>query len=538
MKRCPTCARVYSDERQNFCLDDGAWLVDESVTPDQVTAILPSFDANSLEAQTRLFQADPSRAMTISMSGYSPNSIAVLPFAHLSNDPDDEYFCDGLAEELINALSRVDDLKVVARTSAFSFKGKNIDIAQVGAILNVNNVVEGSVRKFGERMRINVQLINTADGYNIWSDKYDTEMRDIFDVQDEISRSVVKALKTKLLGAEEKPHEILESFEELKQNAHDVEAYKHYLRGRFFLNKFTPDNFYKALDCFNEALAIDPNYPDAYAGLADTQMMLTEMGPVPPHEAMPKAKEAALKALDLDNELSEAHSSLALVQQDYEYDFEAAEKSYLRSIELNPNSSLAHQGYALLLAQLGRHDEAREEFKQALAVDPLSVVGNWVYSFGLFMARRYDRCIEQANRALELDPNFPAAYLSLAFAYHMKGGYAESVEAYAKCNELGGSVETAKIIRESFCNGGWQGFLQTMAAPDGPFGITAYIVAVTRAALGDAEGAIDKLEESFERREPHIVMMKVDPRFDDIRDHMRFKTLIEKLGFPQTTGGV
>jgi adenylate cyclase len=504
------------------------------VTPDQQTAILPSFDANSLESQTRVFQADPSRAMTISMSGYRPNSIAVLPFAHLSSDADDEYFCDGLAEELINALSRVDDLKVVARTSAFSFKGKNIDIAQIGAILNVNNVVEGSVRKFGERMRINVQLINTADGYNIWSDKYDTEMRDIFDVQDEITRSVVKALKTKLLGEQDRPQDKTSaSIEALKQTAHDVEAYKHFLRGRFFLNKFTPDNFYKALDCFDQAIAIDANFADAYAGLADAHMMLTEMGPVPPHEAMPKAKEAALKALSLDNELSEAYSSLGLVQQDYEYDFAAAEQSYLKAIELNPSSSLAHQGYALLLAQLGRHDEAREEFKKTLAVDPLSVVGNWVYSFGLFMARRYDRCIEQTNRALELDPNFPAAYLSIAFAYHMKGNHAESVEAYAKYNELSGSAETANVIRESFRGGGWLGFLQTMAAPDGPFGITAYIVAVTRAALGDTEGAIDKLEESFERREPHIVMMKVDPRFDEIRGHERFQALIKAVGFPE-----
>lgn len=533
MKRCPTCARTYSDERQNFCLDDGAWLVDDAVTPDQQTAILPSFDVNSLEGETRLFQADPSRAMTISMSGYSPHSIAVLPFAHLSSEPDDEYFCDGLAEELINALSRVEDLKVVARTSAFSFKGQNIDIAQVGAILNVNNVVEGSVRKFGDRMRISVQLINTADGYNVWSDKYDTEMRDIFDVQDEITRSVVKALRTKLLGNDEERVDQTSGFtEQFKQTAHDVEAYKHFLRGRFFLNKFTPENFYKALDCFTEAISIDPQFADAYAGLADAHVMLTELGPVPPHEAMPKAKEAALKALALDNKLSEAHSSLGLVQQDYEYDFAAAEQSYLRAIELNPNSSLAHQGYALLLAQLGRHEEASEEFYKTLAVDPLSVVGNWVYSFGLFMARRYDRCIEQANKTLELDANFPAAYLSLAFAHHLKGEHAESVEAYARCQELSGSVETASIIRESFRSGGWLGFLQTMAAPDGPFGITAYIVAVTRAALGDAEGAIAKLEESFERREPHIVMMKVDPRFDEIRNHERFKALIAAVGFP------
>ncbi len=283
MKRCPTCSRIYADETQNFCLDDGAWLAGESATLEHPTAVLPSRGLFQSEPPTQIFRADPD-AMTVSMSGYQPNSIAVLPFAHLSNDPDDEYFCDGLAEELINALSRVDDLKVVARTTAFSFKGKNVDIAQIGSLLNVNNVVEGSVRKFGERMRINVQLISTADGYNIWSDKYDTEMRDLFDVQDEITLAVVNALKIKLLGKPTEGQQMAELIEELKHHAHDVESYQLYLRGRYFFNKFTLDDYYRALECFQKAVEIDPNYAAGYAGIADVHVWLTELGPVPPHE--------------------------------------------------------------------------------------------------------------------------------------------------------------------------------------------------------------------------------------------------------------
>lgn len=527
MKRCPECRRDYYDDSLSFCLDDGSPLLDGPATDAQTVVIphsLPS--AYRAEAATAIFTAPLAEIR---------NSIAVLPLVNMSADIENEYFCDGLAEELINALARVDDLKVVARTSAFSFKGKNIDIAQIGSILNVQNIVEGSVRKFGDRMRITVQLVNAADGFQVWSDKYDTEMRDIFDVQDDITRSVVNALKLKLLGRknDEREEAMTALIEELRGHTRDVEAYQLYLRGRFFLNKFTTDNFYRALECFEGAIAIDPEFAEAWAGLADTHIMLTEMGPVPPREGMPKAKEAALKALSLNEHLSEAHSSLGMVLQDHDYDFVGAEREFRRAIELNPNNSPAHQFYGQLLAQLGRHAEAEDQFAMALAVDPLSVVGHWIYGFGLFEARRYDDCIEQTNKALELDPNFPAAFLNLAFARHMKGEYEESVEAYAKFSELCGSVETAEIIRDSFRDGGWEEFLRTMVSPDAPVNISEYIIAVFCAALGDNDGAIAKLQASFAVREPHIVMIKIDPRFDGIRDDSRFQHLLREVGFPE-----
>jgi adenylate cyclase len=531
MKRCPTCARTYSDERQNFCLDDGAWLVDESVSSYQQTAILPSFDANALESQTKLFQDDPSRAMTISMSGYRPNSIAVLPFAHLSSDADDEYFCDGLAEELINELAQVDGLKVVARTSAFSFKGKNLDVSQIGKMLNVKTVLEGSVRRAGKRLRINVQLINAEDGYHIWSERYDREMKDIFELQDEITVAVVTALKLKLLGSDADLG-LTELIEDLKDYKADVDAYQLYLRGRFFLHQFTPEGYYQALDCFQNAAKIDPKFADAHAGVADAHIWLTELGPVLPHNGMPKAKEAALQALALDPELSEACTSLAIVLQEFEYDFVQAESQYRRAIGLNPNNSMALQFYGALLAQLGRFCEAETNFRTALELDPLSTVGNWIYPFGLFLERRYDEAIYQGNRLLGIDPNFSPALLVLSFSHHMKQDHGACVENYTRFLELCALPEIAATSRAAFDAEGWQGFLRAMTVPEIQDLLTEYISAVYLNELDETDAALQCLQQSYDKREGHLVMLNVDPRFDNLRADERFQALIKAVGFP------
>lgn len=462
------------------------------------------------------------------------NSIAVMPFAHLSSAADDEYFCDGLAEELINALAKVEGLKVAARTSAFSFKGKNINISEIGRTLNVRNVLEGSVRKSGGRLRITVQLVNVADGYHLWSERYDREMKDIFDIQDEITVAVVDALKSKLLGeTEEDNKELAALVEDLKHYTSDVEAYQLYLQGRFFLNKFTTETSYKSLEYFNQAIAIDANYALAYAGIADAYIMLTEMGPLAPSDAMPKAKEMALKALELDPDLAEAHTSLGMVLQDYEYNFAEAEREFRRAIELSPSNPNARQSYAILLTELERHVEAEKQFRKALEVDPLSIVGNWIYSFCLFLSRKYDLAIERAKRTLDLDPAFGVAYLSLAFAYQMKGEHEESVEAYARCSEVMGFPENADYIRESF-KGGWESFVRSMTtpSPNRPLTFSSYIVAVFFAVLGDADGAFNELEASFAKRESHIVMMKSDPRFDSLRVDTRFQAMLSRVGFP------
>ena len=460
------------------------------------------------------------------------NSIAVLPFAHLSSAVDDEYFCDGLAEELINALAKIEDLKVAARTSAFSFKGKNINVSEIGRTLNVKNILEGSVRKSGDRLRITVQLVNASDGYHLWSERYDREMQDIFDVQDEITVAVVDALKSKLLGQGQT--DVLDALvEDLKHYTSDVEAYQLYLHGRFFLNKFTTENSYKSIEYFDQAIAVDPNYALAYVGLADAYVTLTEMGPLAPTEAMPKAKEMALNALSLDADLADAHTSLGMILQDYEYNFAGAEREFRRAIELSPNNPSARQSYGILLTELERQDEAEAQFKKALEVDPLSVVGNWIYSFCLFLSRRYDEALKRAERTLELDPNFGVAHLSLAFAYQMKGEYEKSVESYARCSEVMGFPENAIYVRESFKDG-WNAFLRSMTSSNvnRPMTFSSYIVAVFFAMLGDADGAFAELEASFAKRESHIVMMKADPRFDGLRNDPRFDELLDRIDFP------
>lgn len=534
MKQCPKCQRCYLDATLNFCLEDGDVLQDYVPMSDFPTEVMPHSQGFS-ESRTKVFSSGTSgQAAYAAPNSVSrvANSIAVLPFAHLSSDPDDEYFCDGLAEELINALARVEDLKVVARSSSFSFKDKNMDVGRIGSTLNVQHIVEGSVRKFGERMRITVQLVNAADGYHLWSEKYDTEMLDIFDVQDEITRSVVRELTAKLLGKEtDTDGRMAVLVDDLKHHAGNVEAYQQYLRGRFFLNKFTPQDFERAIECFERAIDIDPGFANAYAGLADAHMLTTEMGSVPPNLGMPKAKKAAEKALSLDPMLSEAHSALGFVLLDFDFDFAAAEQAFRRAIELNPNNSNARRSYGQLLAQRGRHQEAEYQFKKALDVDPLSAIGNWIYGFGLFEARRYDDCIEQTKKTLQLDANFPAAYLSLSFAHHMKGDFAASVEAYAKFSELCGASDIAANARNAFEENGWEGFLRSMVGSEARSTLSSYIVAVYHTALGETDKAFASLEESLAAREPYIIMLNVDPRFDELRGDPRLRKLLTAIGF-------
>src|SRR5688572_2547220 len=284
MKQCPKCQRAYLDATLNFCLEDGEPLQDYIQLADYPTEVMPH-SMGASESRTKLY----SSGATGEAAAYAPhdsavrrsNSIAVMPFTHLSSDPDNEYFCDGLAEELINSLAKIADLKVAARTSAFSFKGKHIDVGSIGRQLGVETVLEGSVRKSGNRLRIITQLVGTADGYHIWSEKYDREMSDIFELQDEIAAAVTKVLRSKLLG-DDQADPLTELIHDLKSYSNDVEAYNLYLRGRFYLNKFTFVDASRAIELFDQAISLDPRLAPAYAGLADAYIMSTEMGPVPP----------------------------------------------------------------------------------------------------------------------------------------------------------------------------------------------------------------------------------------------------------------
>ena len=329
-------------------------------------------------------------------------SIAVLPFANMSADPEQEYFCEGLAEEVIDALARLDGLRVVARTSAFQFRGKGHDLRQIGEKLKVKTVLEGSVRKAGTRLRINAQLINAEDGYHLWSGRYDREMDDVFAVQDAIARSVVEKLKVKLLGSQDAPV--------VKRPTENLEAYNLYLKARYYFVRQTREGLEKSLDCFNQALAMEPTYAPAHAGISVAQNTRAILSFAAPQDVMPRAKEAALNGLALDETVTDAHVALAVVLDCYEWNPAGAEQEYRRALELNPGNTLARSFYSHLLARAGRTDASVAEARQAIERDPLSVLHSYYFAVALVCGRRFEEAIAQAHAGIELEPNYHSSY--------------------------------------------------------------------------------------------------------------------------------
>ena len=347
-------------------------------------------------------------------------SIAVLPFANMSTDPENEFFADGITEDIINALTQLDGLHVPARTSSFAFKGQTPDMALVGAKLNVKTVLEGSVRRSGTRLRVTAQLINVADGYHIWSERYDRQMEDVFDIQDEIARTIADRLKVTLTGGQQAP---------LARRATDnINAYDAYLKGRGLLYKrgrFILD----ALTCFEEAVALDPDYALAWAGLADGRSTLGYFGLVAPHETMPQAKEAAMRAVQLDDSLAEAHCALAMATLMHDFDVPTARREFLRAMELNPKYPQAAAWYALFVLSWidGASDEAIALMTPIVEQDPLSGYHRVVQSFLLANGGRYDEGIAEALAAVDLDPESFLTHFSLQVNYTLAGRYPEAV---------------------------------------------------------------------------------------------------------------
>jgi serine/threonine protein kinase len=336
------------------------------------------------------------------------NSIAVLPFTDLSPQRDQEYFCDGLAEELINSLSHIQALRVAARTSAFSLKGKNLDIREIGKLLNVQAILEGSVRKAGERLRITAQLLSVADGYHLWSEKYDRDMEDIFAVQDEISLEIVDKLKLKLLKGEKT--------KVLKRHTENKDAYNLFLKGRYFWNRRNEGDLKRAIECYQEAVAKDPQYALPYLGIADHFIMMGLWNHLPPETARLRAREALDRALEIDDQLGEAYTSLGYFQCLFDWDWPAAEKNLKRGIALNPNNVYAHVWYGCFLNGRSRFEEAYPEIRTALEMEPLSPIINAVAGIQ-FSFTHIDEGKEQMHKAIEMEPNLALAHLWLGMVY-------------------------------------------------------------------------------------------------------------------------
>src|SRR5438309_4726034 len=345
-------------------------------------------------------------------------SIAVLPFVNMSADKNDEYLSDGVSEELITALSKIAGLQVKARTSSFAFKGKNEDIQKIGELLHVSHLLEGSVARAGNKLRITAQLIQASDGNHLWSDTYDREMQDIFAVRSEVAQQVAATLKVRLLGEEKERID--------KKPTENLEAYNLYRQGRYYADKLSEAGMAKSRPLFEQAIEKDPRFTLAYTGLADNYVIAAD-AIVPPREAFSKAKEAALKAIEMDDSLAEAHASLGLVHYHYDWDWAAAEKEFKRAISLNPQSAQSYTLYTHYLAGMGRYDEAKKYGARALELDPLSVSNYWFLGWGAIYAGRYDEAIAQFSKAAELDPNNPWTRWFLGRAYLLSGNSSRAI---------------------------------------------------------------------------------------------------------------
>jgi serine/threonine-protein kinase len=452
------------------------------------------------------------------------DSIAVLPFVNENGNTDVEYLSDGMTESLINSLSQLPKLSVKARSSVFSYKGRDVKPQQVGSELNVQAVLNGRVVQRGDDLTLYLSLVDTRAGNQIWGEQYSRKLADLVALQSEIAGDVSNKLRVKLSGADE---------QRLAKNyTANNEAYQLYLRGRFYWNRHTVSGFRKAIEYYQQAVAADPNYALAYAGLADSYASLSDYNGAPPREVIPKARQAALKALSLDERLVEAHAALGLVLHD-DYDFAGAEREYKRALELNPNDARTHLQYGWLLSHFARHEEGLAKARRALEMEPLSLIINRSYGDLLFYARKYDESIAQLKKTLDLDFNFESTHNSLGYAYWMKGEYAESVEEFAKRREAGGSQQLAALVRESFVKGGWEGFLRMRIGEFRTSNPSSYAVAIYHAALGEKDEAFAELNKAYENREFGLVLLKVDPRLDPLRSDPRFADLVRKVGLPQ-----
>jgi adenylate cyclase len=458
-----------------------------------------------------------------------PTAIAVLPFADLSPGKDNEYLGDGMTEELINALARVDGLRVAARTSSFALKGKDLDVRTVGDTLDVATVLEGSVQKVGSRLRVFAQLIDAKSGYHLWSETYERELEDVFAVQDQITKAIVGALRVRLASTPTAQH-----LQYVKRPTGDLEAYELYLRGRYFWNKRTGPALRTAVRYFEQAIEKDPKYAQAYAGLADVYMVLGADEHHRPHDALPKAKAAAYKALELDSTLAGPHAVLGMVKARHDFDWIGAEREFKRAIALDANHASGHHGYALMLANVGRTDEAMRELAQARDLDPLGLSINQSVGVLYFCARQYDRAIEQALRTLELEPALRRVRLHLARAYRQKGMLAEALNALEPVREDFAGVPAGLMGNVHAVAGRRDVAAQILARLEDRVKRGEYIspvsIALVHIGLGDADRALRWLERAYEERAPQLIWLKVDPIFDPLRSDPRFTRLLRRIG--------
>jgi len=466
---------------------------------------------------------------SIEASASRIESLAVLPLENLSRDPEQEYFAEGLTEALITTLAKIGALRVVSRTTAMQYKGVRKPLPEIARELGVDAVVEGTVQRSGERLRISAQLLHAPTDTHLWAETYDRDLRDVLALQAELAQAIAREVQVKLTP-QERAH-----FEQV--HPVDPEAYEAYLKGRYHWNGRSGEGLGKAVQFFQQAIARDPAYAAAYAGLADCLSILALWSLVPPNEGCGKAKRLALEALQLDPGLAEAHASLAFATVHYDYDFLAAEREFERSLELSPRYAIAHHNFGWCLATMGRYEEGCTELKRAIRLDPCSSV----FRFGLGVvynrARRYDHATEQFEKAIELDPNSPQGHWGLGLTYLNNRMYEPAIAELRKGLVLSqeatvGVAFLGEAYAAAGCEDKAQKILEQLKERSKHRYVTPYVVARIYAALGKKEEALRWLETGYRARDAWMVFLKTEPQFDDLRPDQRFQDLLRRMNFP------
>jgi TolB-like protein/Tfp pilus assembly protein PilF len=454
-------------------------------------------------------------------------SIAVLPFESLSEDKANAYFADGVQDEILTRLAKVADLKVISRTSTQRFKSAPSDLRDIAKQLGVMNILEGSVQKSNDQVRVNVQLINALTDAHLWAEIYDRKLTDIFSVESDIAKTIADTLQAKLTGSEKTAIS--------KKPTANPEAYEVYLKGRFFWNKRTGADLLKAIDYFNQAIAKDPNYALAYSGLADSYLLLSPYGAATPKDSIPQAKAAVKKALQLDGTLAEAHASLARILSGFDFDSQKAIAEFERALELNPNYATAHHwfGAGPLLA-LGRFDESIAEAKRSIELDPLSLINNADFGNDYYYARRYDEAIAQLRKTVEMEPRFYLARYYLGQALQLKGQLSEAISEYRKAAELDDDPFVLALLGQAYARVGQQTEANKILAQLNQEAksryVGAYGVGLIFLGLGDKNRAMDELERAYRENDGNdIYNIRIDPLLDPLRGDPRFEALAEKI---------
>ncbi len=458
------------------------------------------------------------------------DSLAVLPFVNVSADANTEYLSDGITESIINNLSQLPNLRVMARSTVFRYKGKDADPQKVGQDLHVRAVLTGRLLERGDTLIVQAELVDASQGSQLWGGQYSHKLADLLALQEELSKDISEKLRLRLTGEEKKRL--------TKRYTENTEAYQLYLKGRYYWNKRTEEGFKKGVEYFQQAIEKDPNYALAYAGLADSYAIAgIPLSPMSPSERMAKAKAAALKALEIDDTIAAAHTSLAFIEHRFDWDWRGAEREFKRAIELNPNYATAHQWYAFFLATMGRMDEAIAEAKLAQQIDPLSLVMNSALGRVYHFARQYDRAIDQFRKTIEMDPNFASAHFDIAASYVEKRMYAEGIAEFQKglaisgrnsiyFADLGWAQARAGHIREAMK------ILNQLEESSRQSYVSPFSFALVYIGLGDKDRAFTWLEKEYEQRGNPVVFLKAEPLFDPLRSDPRFQDLLRRVGLP------